>query len=66
MLSCKDITLLLSEAQDRQLSLSEQFHLEMHLMMCKGCSNFKTQMSFLRKACKRYMSEFGGKDQSGV
>lgn len=55
MLSCKEVTHLLSEAQDRKLNLSEKMHLEMHLAMCKGCKNFREQMSFLREACKRYV-----------
>lgn len=57
MLSCKEITHLLSESQDRNLALSEKIHLEMHFFMCKGCKNFKNQMSFLREACKRYTKE---------
>jgi predicted DNA-binding ribbon-helix-helix protein len=55
MLSCKEITHLLSEAQDRKITLSERVNLEMHLAICKGCKNFKNQMSFLREACQRYV-----------
>jgi len=55
MLSCKEVTHLLSEAQDRKITLSERVNLEMHLAMCKGCKNFKNQMSFLRQACQRYL-----------
>ena len=55
MLSCKEVTHLLSEAQDRKITLSERVNLEMHLAMCKGCKNFKGQMSFLREACQRYV-----------
>ena len=54
MLKCKEITHLLSESQDRKLTLSERFQLEMHLAMCDGCKNFKGQMAFLRQACRRY------------
>jgi len=54
MLSCKDVTHLLSEAQDRKLTLAERMSLEMHLAICKGCANFKKQMVFLRKACRSY------------
>lgn len=54
MLSCKDATHLLSAAQDRKLTLAERLSLNMHLAMCKGCSNFKAQMGFLRTACRRY------------
>jgi hypothetical protein len=53
-MNCKDVTHLLSEAQDRQLTLAERMSLEMHLVICKGCANFKKQMSFLRKACRGY------------
>jgi len=63
MLSCKEVTRLLSESQDRPLGISEKIQLEMHLAMCKGCKNFKSQMSFLREACKRYFSEHGPDDQ---
>ena len=55
MLSCKEVTHLLSEAQDRKITLSERVNLEMHLAMCKGCKNLKGQMSFLREACQRYV-----------
>ncbi|MDP1606547.1 MAG: zf-HC2 domain-containing protein [Rhodocyclaceae bacterium] len=62
MLSCKDVTHLLSEAQDRKLALSERLSLEMHLAMCKGCANFKKQMSFLRKACRGYADRVAADD----
>lgn len=55
MLSCKESTRLLSEAQDRKLSLAEKVQLELHLSMCNGCKNFKSQMRFLREACRRYL-----------
>lgn len=57
MLKCKEVTHLLSEAQDRELSVSEKLPLKMHLLMCQGCRNFKQQMSFLREACRSYTSE---------
>ena len=55
MLSCKQVTHLLSEGQDRKLTLGEQLQLKMHLAMCRGCRNFKGQMAFLREACRRYV-----------
>lgn len=60
MLSCKEVTHLLSESQDRPLGMSEKMQLEMHLAICKGCKNFKSQMSFLREACKRYLVDHNG------
>ena len=61
MLKCRDVTHLLSEAQDRKLTLSERFRLEVHLAMCEGCKNFKGQMAFLREACKRYFGDRDGR-----
>lgn len=54
MLSCKEVTHLLSQSQDRKLTVPERIQLEMHLAICIGCKNFKSQMSFLREACQRY------------
>ena len=56
MLKCKDMTHLLSEAQDRKLTVSERLQLEMHLAMCSGCRNFKRQMAFIRQACRQYLT----------
>ena len=55
MLSCKEVTHLLSQAQDRELGFGERLSLRLHLAMCRGCSNFKQQMGFLRAACRRYV-----------
>lgn len=55
MLTCKDVTHLLSEGQDRKLTVAERARLEMHLLMCDGCSNFRRQIDFLRSACRRYL-----------
>lgn len=64
MLKCKEITHLVSESQDRKLGLSERLQLEMHLAMCTGCSNFRRQMVFLRKACRRYRSPDVDQDEN--
>lgn len=53
MLSCKQTTHLLSEAQDRPLEFTERLALKLHLLMCKGCTNYSHQMDFLRQACGR-------------
>lgn len=58
MLNCKEVTHLLSDSQDRKLTIRERINLEMHLAMCKGCSNYRKQMEFLHKACRSYANEF--------
>lgn len=64
MLSCKEATHLVSEGLDRSLTLPEKIQLEMHLTMCKGCRNLKSQMSFLRQACKSYLAQEKGQTDS--
>ena len=54
MLSCKEVSVLLSQAQERRLGFWEQCGLKLHLMLCDGCANFSRQLAFLRTAIRRY------------
>ncbi|BAO29017.1 anti-sigma factor family protein [Sulfuritalea hydrogenivorans] len=54
MLNCKESTHLISEAEDRSLKVKEKLALEMHILLCKGCRNYRDQMAFLRRACEGY------------
>lgn len=65
MKSCKEVTHLLSEAQDRTLTVGERLQLEIHLAICKGCTNYRKQMDFLRAACRRHpVGTDAGKDDA--
>ncbi len=50
MMNCKQATRLVSQSQDRELSLPERIRLRFHLFICSGCSNYNKQIAFLRKA----------------
>jgi predicted anti-sigma-YlaC factor YlaD len=50
MLSCKEVTRLVSQGLDRRLGWLERVRLRIHLAICDGCTNFSRQMAFLRKA----------------
>jgi hypothetical protein len=54
MLNCREVTRLVSESQERKLSVVEKMTLNLHLMMCDGCKNFSLQVPFLRQAMKAY------------
>jgi hypothetical protein len=54
MLSCKDVTRLLSQAQDRPLTLAEAIKLRLHLLVCTACARFSRQLAFMRTALSRY------------
>lgn len=53
MMNCQQATELMSQAQDRPLSIGERLGLRLHLLICTGCSNFRRQLDVLRQACRR-------------
>ena len=54
MLSCKETSMLLSQAQERRLGLRERIGLQLHLLLCDGCTNFRKHLDFIRTAVRRY------------
>jgi hypothetical protein len=56
MLSCKEATRLLSQRQDRALSLGERLRLGLHLAICDGCRAVSRQVDFMRRALQRLFS----------
>ena len=52
ILSCKEVTQLVSEGLDRRLGFGERVALRVHLAICRSCTNFNRQMGFLRQAMK--------------
>lgn len=62
MLNCRSVTRLVSEAQERHLSVREKMGLKVHLMMCSGCRNFSQQIPFLRQAMRAFAQ---GRNEGG-
>jgi predicted anti-sigma-YlaC factor YlaD len=54
MLNCKQTTELCSAEMERSLQLGEKLSLQMHLMMCSGCTNYRLQMKTLRQVMQAY------------
>ncbi len=54
MLTCKEVTHLISESLDRELPLSKRIGVRVHLSLCKFCRRYRRQLFFLRKACQDY------------
>ncbi|MEM8678270.1 MAG: zf-HC2 domain-containing protein [Planctomycetota bacterium] len=52
MMSCKEVTRLVSESMDRRLTLGEWFSLRVHLTMCKLCHGFAIDMERIREAIR--------------
>ena len=54
MLNCNEVTNICSDELERPLGVWERMKLKMHLMMCTGCSNYRTQMGAIRAAMRTY------------
>lgn len=53
MLSCKKTAQLVSQGLDRRLDLWERVAVRLHLAICGGCTSFRKQAAFIRRAMKR-------------
>ncbi len=53
MMTCKQATKLMSQGQDRQLTLHERLRLRVHMFICRGCSNYNKHLDVIRTAMKR-------------
>ena len=52
--TCHEVHRLVSEGQDRDLSVVEKIRVRLHLVVCDACTTFNAQMRFLRKAMHRF------------
>lgn len=59
MLSCKEVTHLVSQSYDRRLSWLERWSVRVHLWYCLGCRRFARHVQFLRQAVRRLVREQG-------
>lgn len=53
MMNCRQAARLLSAAMDRPLTRGERLALRLHTLLCTGCRNYRRQIAFLRRACRR-------------
>lgn len=53
MLTCRQVTRLVSEGLDRRLAPGERGLLQLHLAICRGCRATRDQFAFLRTAVRR-------------
>jgi len=52
ILSCKKMSRLVSQAQDRSLSVRERFDKFVHLAICSACREFQKQLRLIRVALR--------------
>ncbi|WP_138856834.1 hypothetical protein [Inhella inkyongensis] len=51
---CKEISLQVVRSEHEALPAWQALQLRLHLMMCRGCSNFRGQMRLLSAASARW------------
>ncbi len=61
-LNCKEISVLVSREHEQPLTRSERFWLRLHLYICSGCRNFKSNVAIMRAAMKQYLEKGPGSD----
>lgn len=60
MRTCKEVTALVVAREDRDLGVSEQMMLRMHMAMCKACPPFERQVLTMRNAMKQWRNYDNG------
>ena len=52
-LDCKEMSRLISDAQDLTLPPAERARMRLHFVICSTCRNVDEQFGFLRRAMRR-------------
>ncbi len=53
MYSCEQASKLSSRAMEEPLGRLDRSLLRLHLLMCRGCTNFSRQIEFLHRASRK-------------
>lgn len=64
--TCKEVTHLVLQGEDRQLGVTERLKVRMHLMICKACPIFAEQVALMRQASQRWRRYSETDDSSGT
>jgi len=52
--TCKDVTRLVLQAQDRQLPFVDRVAVRVHMVICDACPKFLAQVGLMRKAMDQW------------
>ncbi len=56
MLSCRDVTQLLSQSMDTSLPIGKRIGVRFHLLMCKFCARYERQLLLIRETVRRFVA----------
>jgi hypothetical protein len=57
MLSCKDVTRLISESMDHTLPVGKRIGVRLHLLVCRFCARYRRQLHLIRDTVQRIVAE---------
>ena len=55
MMSCKEVSALVSRSREERVSVLERMKIRLHLTVCEACSRFERQVRFMDRAMKDYV-----------
>ena len=64
MLSCKDVTRLISESMDHSLPLGKRIGVRVHLLICRFCARYERQLLLLRETARQLVATEEGPRES--
>ncbi|HEY7586869.1 MAG TPA: hypothetical protein VH866_10215 [Candidatus Deferrimicrobiaceae bacterium] len=56
MLSCKDVTQLISESMDRSLPMGKRIGVRIHLLICRFCARYRRQLLLIRDTVRQIIT----------
>jgi hypothetical protein len=56
MLSCKNVTQLISGSMDTSLPIGKRIGVRLHLLMCKFCARYERQLLLIHETVKRLVA----------
>lgn len=62
MRTCKQVTYLVLQAEDRVLPLRERLAVHLHMLVCKACPRFADQVALMRSASRRWRQYSAGEN----
>ncbi|UCH20203.1 MAG: zf-HC2 domain-containing protein [Deltaproteobacteria bacterium] len=66
MFNCKEVTRVVSESMDRTLPIHQRIFIRIHLLMCKYCSRFRSQLLLIRNLIRSEKMRAGDSDDTIV
>lgn len=56
MLSCRDVTQLISRSMDTSLPVGERIGVRIHLLICRFCARYEKQLHLIRETVRQIVA----------